>query len=106
MKLRASQPSAYERGSSRRVSYQPGYVFVSGAGKIALNMKRLHQVNVLAKSSIPMIIRNYSFHLYSNRTIELGLLFEVKQGKSPQDKQGENSSMFQQCVAAGVAVLG
>lgn len=38
--------------------------------------------------------------------MELCLLCEVKQGKSPRDKQGENSSMFQQYVAAGVAVLG
>lgn len=38
--------------------------------------------------------------------MELCLFFEVKQGKSPQDKQGENSSMFQQYVAAGVTVFG
>lgn len=57
MKLSASQLSAYERRSRGRLSYQPGYIFVLVAGKIALNMKRLHQVNVLAKCSISIIIR-------------------------------------------------
>lgn len=57
MKLSASQLSAYERMSSRRISYQPGYIFVLVAGKIALKMKCLHQANVLAKSLISIMIR-------------------------------------------------